>query len=89
MAEKSRVISRANITNLYISTVGYDSTIQTEVDICGEPSIDMMYSSNESLTIRSLNGEREAVDSSISSGLCCHFNCVHCLFSQFRDCGHS
>ena len=88
MAEKSRDISRANVTNIHISMVGYDSTIQTEVDICEGNQIDMMYSSNESLTIRSLNGESEAVDSSTSSSLCCHFNCVHCLFSQFRDCGH-
>ena len=41
MTEKSRVISRANSTDLYISIVGYDSTIQTEVDVC-EGSIDMV-----------------------------------------------
>ena len=42
MTEKSRVIIRANITNLHISMVGYDSTIQTEVDICEGNQIDMM-----------------------------------------------
>ena len=41
MTEKSRVISRANSTDLYISIVGYDSTIQTEVDVC-DGSIDMV-----------------------------------------------
>ena len=39
MTEKSRVISRANVTNIHISTVGYDSTIQTEVDICEENQV--------------------------------------------------
>ena len=33
MTEKSSGISRANSTDLYISMVGYDSTIQTEVDV--------------------------------------------------------
>ncbi|CAI8026846.1 hypothetical protein GBAR_LOCUS15385, partial [Geodia barretti] len=24
-----------------------------------------------------------------STGPCCHFNCVDCLFSQSTECGHS
>ena len=36
MTEKRRAISRTNFTDVYISMVGYDSTIQTEVDICEE-----------------------------------------------------
>ena len=39
MTEKSRVISGANIIDLHISMVGYDSTIQTEVDICEENQV--------------------------------------------------
>ena len=34
MAEKSSVISEANITDQHIAMVGYDITIQTEEDIC-------------------------------------------------------
>ena len=36
MTENSRVIRVTNFTDVYISMVGYDSTIQTEVDICEE-----------------------------------------------------
>ena len=39
MTEKSRVIIVANITDIHISMVGYDSTIQTEVDICEENQV--------------------------------------------------
>ena len=39
MTEKSRVISRANSTDLHISMVGYDVIIQTEVDICEENQV--------------------------------------------------
>ena len=41
------------------------------------------------LTIRSLNILLLAVDSSTSTGPCCHFNCVDCLFSQSTECDHS
>ena len=40
MTEKSLVVTDgANITELHISMVGYDSTIQTEVDICEENQV--------------------------------------------------